>query len=152
MRFDSGFAVLVILFSVAPILAAEPVTATITTKSNGRVVEQTPRHSTLLHGVALATFATGQIEEEVSENFWKKALERDYIRVEYSQPTTIALSVQSGDARGPKSYDVHEFLVPTAISTGSPMARVGDKYFAFGKWDPRILLLLKDMLGISSLE
>lgn len=152
MRFGLTLALLAILCSVTSSLAAEPVTATITSRRNGRLVELADRYATLLHGIALATFATGQIETEVSEKLWKEALEQDNIRVVYSHPTTIALSVESGNTRGPKNYEVNEFLVPTAISTGSPMARVGDKFFSFGKWEPRILLLTKDVTGIGARE
>ena len=50
----------------------------------------------------------------------------------------------------PARSEVSELLVPTAatLSVVNPTARVGDEYIMVGKWDPSMVLLLKDRWGI----
>ncbi|MDX1947283.1 MAG: hypothetical protein SFU86_17915 [Pirellulaceae bacterium] len=128
--------------------ADQPPSATVTTLHEERTAKQTGRYATMLQGIALATFGTGEIEGNVGPADWEKALEIPHIRVKFAEPQVIVLNVVSGDFHGEKAYAVSEFIVPTAISAGSPIARVGDEYYSFGKWNPRILLLLKDVIGI----
>lgn len=143
------FAMLVVLGLSATAPAADPPPgATVTSVYGGEAVTQTGRYATVLQGVALATFGTGEIESQVGNDEWEAALQNNCIHVQFATPQVITLSVTSGDFRGDKSYMVSEFVVPTAVSTGNPMARVGEEFYTFAKWDPRILLLLKDVVGI----
>jgi hypothetical protein len=143
------YALIAVLGFSTATLAADPTpAATVTTMRDGREATQTGRTATVLQGVALATFGTGQLEAKVGKKDWEAALKINHIRVQFDKPQVIVLNVMIGDFRGEKSYSVSEFLVPTAVSAGSPIARVGDEYYSFGKWDPRILLLLKSAVDV----
>lgn len=120
----------------------------VTTMRAGREVTHAGRHATVFHGVALATFGTGRIEAKVGKAEWDASLKINHIRVRFAQPQVIVPSLSGGADRGEQSYAVNEFVVPTVVSAGRPMARVGEEYYSFGKWDPRILLLFKDVLGV----
>ncbi len=75
----------------------------------------------------------------------EEALEGNHILVRFPKPQALTLTVDSGKGHGDKTYEVSEFSVPTAVSSGSPIARVGDKYFMFGKWDPKNHLITSEM-------
>jgi hypothetical protein len=144
-----GIVILVPTILLVPVAnAADPPKATVEVRWNGKTVTESGGRATTLQGVALATLGTGQIEIEVKEERWKASLEGNHILVRFPKPQTVTLTVTSGNDRGDKTYEVSEFLVPIAVSSGSPIARVGDKYFMFGKWDPQIILSLKDRIGI----
>lgn len=139
-----GSAILAVLCLAPMALAADPPTATVTGRNNGKAVTYSGGMGTLVEGIAIATFGTGQFETEVAKDQWETALQNDHILVRFPKPQGLAATIQGGD----KTYEVSELLVPTAVSTGGPLARVGDKYLVFGKWDPAMILLLRDRWGI----
>ncbi len=139
-----GSAIMAVLCFAPMALAADPPTATVTGRNNGKAVKYIGGAGTVFQGVAVATFGTGQFETEVGKERWEAALQTDHILVRFPKPQGLVATIQGVD----KNYEVSELLVPTAVSTGGPMVRVGDKFLLFGKWDPQIILLLKDRLGI----
>ena len=122
--------------------------ATVTVRNNGTSIIYNGAQGTVFQGVAIATFGTGQIEFKVGKDEWEATLKVDHIMVRFPRPYGLAVQITGGD----KTYEVSEFIIPTAVSAASPIARVGDAYVSFGKWDPRILLLLRDRLGIGQPE
>jgi hypothetical protein len=143
MRISASLVVLVLV--PALLAAADPPTATVTGRNNGHVVTFEKGMATIVQGLAIATLGSAQFEFAADKDRWDTALKGDHVLVKFAQPQGLAANIQDGG----KTYAVSELLVPTTLGTiDAPLARAGDKYWAFGKWDPSPIVLLRDRWGI----
>jgi hypothetical protein len=135
--------ILSVLCAIPMTLLAQPPTASIIGRHDGRAVTFPGGIGTTVQGLALATFGTAQFELEASKERWDAAIKADHILVKFREPYSLAANIQ--EYKNGKVYAVSELLVPTTLATAdAPMARVGDKYLAFGKSDPAPIVLLRE--------
>jgi hypothetical protein len=104
---------------------------------------------TEVEGLILAVLGSCSVERESNKGEWDEAVKHDqlrvrpdHLRVRFSGPRTINLNVEK------ERFEVDE-LVVTGSATTLPdwiLARCGDRYHAFSKYNPHIWFLMQQQV------
>jgi hypothetical protein len=115
---------------------ADPPTTVTALYDRGRVVTYGPGLGTTVEGLALAVFGSSQTEFDATKQEWDEGLKARHVRVQYARPRAIRLRVD-----GDKVYEVSEVLI--GFSPGQILARCGEKYYKFGKYDGKLWMIFE---------
>jgi hypothetical protein len=110
-------AVLTVLWLSSLTYAADAPTATVTGRTNGKVVTFPKGIGTLVQGSAIATVGTAQFESDADKDKWEFAIKRDHILVSFTKPQGLAANIQ-GDKDDGKVHEVSELHGPHDAGDG----------------------------------
>ena len=152
---------LAILAFTMTTVAAQPPMATVTGRKDGKDQSYKQGQDTIGLGMVVAVFGSARLEYAATKERWAAARQRDHVRVRFAEPATLA--TQLVDPAGRK-YVVDEILVrtnpedvPPAArdpkagwgSTDVLLARCGDKYYSFSKFEGVLVQPLVTWFGPS---
>jgi hypothetical protein len=100
-------AVLAVLCLASVTHAADPPTATVTGRNNGKAVTFPKVMGTLVQGLAIVTFGTAQFESEADKDQWEAAIKSDHVLIKFPKPQGLAANIQDDNDDG-KTYEVSD--------------------------------------------
>jgi hypothetical protein len=149
---------LAILVLPVPAIAAEPL-ATVTGRKDGKDLSYQDGQDTIGLGMVVSVFGSARLEYAATKERWDAARQRDHVRVRFSRPTSLATQLVDP---GGKRYAVDEILVRTKPGDVPPaawdpnagwgssdtlLARCGEKYYSFSKYEGALTQLLIQWFG-----
>ena len=130
----------ILMLVPAPVLlAADPPAATVTGQRGGRPATYGRGLETTLQGLILALVGSSSIERDTNKDSWEAGLKKEHIRVTFAKPHPLTI------AGADKTFPVTELLLVTSGEHDPDrlLAKCGDKYHAFSKYDGHIWVLLQ---------
>ncbi|MGC1276102.1 MAG: hypothetical protein WBC44_20555, partial [Planctomycetaceae bacterium] len=128
--------------------AADAPAATVAGRKDGQEQSYQDGQTTIGLGMAVAVFGSARLEYAATKERWEAAREVDHRRVQFGKPTILAAQTRDGSG---KRYAIDEILIKTTpwdqrppVPTESPadwgngdslLARCGDRYYSFAKYE-----------------
>lgn len=137
------------LAMAAPAAAADPLTATVTGRRDGKELTYEGGADTVVLGLSISVFGSAVLEYPATKDRWEAAGKTDHVRVRFARPVTLTAQTDPRGYRSDKRYEVDEILIKTTphdrrppVPIDSPndwgkadavLARCGDKYYSLVK-------------------